>query len=80
MAPYERYREATDLAFLTRHMWSRLLSTAGNWFLWDFSCYGNKVFQSAFIISSPARVRLPAFHQCHVSVMSCESAPLLWCL
>ena len=32
----------------------RLLATAGSWFLWDFSFYGNKVFQSAFIqILSP---------------------------
>ena len=33
----------------------RLLATCGCWFLWDFSFYGNKVFQSAFIkILSPA--------------------------
>ena len=33
----------------------RLLATAGCWFLWDFSFYGNKVFQSAFIkILSPS--------------------------
>lgn len=32
----------------------RLFATAGSWFLWDFSFYGNKVFQSAFInILSP---------------------------
>ena len=32
----------------------RLLATAGTWFLWDFSFYGNKVFQSSFIaILSP---------------------------
>ena len=28
----------------------RLLATAGSWFLWDFSFYGNKVFQSQFIM------------------------------
>ncbi|KAK9842394.1 hypothetical protein WJX84_005508, partial [Apatococcus fuscideae] len=28
---------------------SRLLATCGTWFLWDFSFYGNKVFQSTFI-------------------------------
>ena len=32
----------------------RLLATAGCWFLWDFSFYGNKIFQSTFIkILSP---------------------------
>jgi MFS family permease len=36
------------------HYWPRLLATAGSWFLWDFSFYGNKVFQSQFIaIISP---------------------------
>ncbi|KAK9795893.1 hypothetical protein WJX73_010315 [Symbiochloris irregularis] len=31
-----------------------LLATGGSWFLWDFSFYGNKVFQSEFIaILSP---------------------------
>ena len=34
------------LFFLCR---PRLLATAGAWFLWDFSFYGNKVFQSTFI-------------------------------
>lgn len=35
-------------------MGRRLLATAGSWFLWDFSFYGNKVFQSTFIqILSP---------------------------
>jgi hypothetical protein len=30
------------------------MATAGSWFLWDFSFYGNKVFQSTFIqILSP---------------------------
>ena len=30
------------------------MATAGGWFLWDFSFYGNKVFQSTFIgILSP---------------------------
>ena len=34
--------------------WHRLLATCGGWFLWDFSFYGNKVFQSTFIaILSP---------------------------
>lgn len=33
----------------------RLLATAGAWFLWDFSFYGNKVFQSTFIkVLSPS--------------------------
>lgn len=32
----------------------RLVATCGCWFLWDFSFYGNKVFQSEFIqILSP---------------------------
>lgn len=36
------------------HFWHRLLATGGTWFLWDFSFYGNKVFQSSFIqILSP---------------------------
>lgn len=36
------------------HGMCRLLATAGSWFLWDFSFYGNKVFQSTFIqILSP---------------------------
>jgi hypothetical protein len=36
------------------HYWHRLLATAGAWFLWDFSFYGNKIFQSSFIkILSP---------------------------
>jgi len=42
---------------LTEHVSRRprLLATCGCWFLWDFSFYGNKVFQSAFIkILSPA--------------------------
>ena len=34
--------------------WHRLLTTCGGWFLWDFSFYGNKIFQSTFIgILSP---------------------------
>ena len=43
------------LGLLFKHYWPRLLATAGAWFLWDFSFYGNKVFQSAFIkVLSPA--------------------------
>ncbi|CAL8468731.1 g8271 [Coccomyxa elongata] len=43
-----------NLGLLFKMFWSRLLATAGSWFLWDFSFYGNKVFQSAFIqILSP---------------------------
>ncbi|BDA43280.1 probable inorganic phosphate transporter 1-3 [Coccomyxa sp. Obi] len=42
------------IALLFKVFWSRLLATAGSWFLWDFSFYGNKVFQSTFIqILSP---------------------------
>ena len=43
-----------DFSLLCYHFWHRLLATGGTWFLWDFSFYGNKVFQSAFIaILSP---------------------------
>ena len=42
------------LSLLERRYWHRLVATAGGWFLWDFSFYGNKVFQSTFIgILSP---------------------------
>ncbi|KAK9914956.1 hypothetical protein WJX75_002900 [Coccomyxa subellipsoidea] len=43
-----------NIGLLFKMYWSRLFATAGSWFLWDFSFYGNKVFQSAFInILSP---------------------------
>lgn len=43
-----------DFTALFANYWPRLLATAGSWFLWDFSFYGNKVFQSQFIaILSP---------------------------
>jgi MFS family permease len=43
-----------DTALLFKHYWHRLFATCGGWFLWDFSFYGNKVFQSTFIgILSP---------------------------
>ena len=38
-----------DVKYLSSFYWSRLLSTAGNWFFWDFGFYGNKIFQSEFI-------------------------------
>ena len=38
-----------DVKYLLTHNWSRLVSTAGCWFFWDFGFYGNKVFQSEFI-------------------------------
>lgn len=39
---------------LVSRYWHRLVATCGGWFLWDFSFYGNKVFQSTFIaILSP---------------------------
>lgn len=45
----------------------RLMATAGCWFLWDFSFYGNKVFQSTFIkILSPAGAGQSAFLQHHL--------------
>lgn len=38
----------------------RLLATCGAWFLWDFSFYGNKVFQSTFIaVLSPSGAGQP---------------------
>jgi MFS family permease len=43
-----------DMALLFKWYWHRLVATCGTWFLWDFSFYGNKVFQSTFIaILSP---------------------------
>lgn len=45
---------AADMGLLFKWYWHRLVATAGGWFLWDFSFYGNKVFQSTFIaILSP---------------------------
>ena len=38
-----------DVKYLSKFYWSRLLSTAGCWFFWDFGFYGNKIFQSEFI-------------------------------
>ncbi|DBA96631.1 TPA: hypothetical protein ACH3X1_015490 [Trebouxia sp. C0004] len=47
--------ESRNMGLLMKHYWPRLMATCGCWFLWDFSFYGNKVFQSAFIkILSPA--------------------------
>lgn len=43
------------MGLLFKHYWPRILATAGAWFLWDFSFYGNKVFQSTFIkVLSPS--------------------------
>ena len=41
--------KAKDVKYLSTFYWSRLLSTAGCWFFWDFGFYGNKIFQSEFI-------------------------------
>lgn len=42
------------MLLLACRYWHRLVATCGGWFLWDFSFYGNKVFQSTFIgILSP---------------------------
>ena len=41
--------KAKDIAYLSSFYWSRMVATAGCWFFWDFSFYGNRVFQSAFI-------------------------------
>ena len=43
--------KAHDMVYLGTVYWSRLASTAGCWFFWDFSFYGNRDFQSAFISS-----------------------------
>ena len=34
---------------LVRHYWSRLVGTAGGWFLWDVVFYGNRLFQGSII-------------------------------
>ena len=50
-------KKAKDISYLLSTYWGRLLSTCGCWFFWDFSFYGNKVFQSEFItILSPVRI------------------------
>lgn len=47
--------EPRHMGLLFKHYWPRLLATCGAWFLWDFSFYGNKVFQSTFIkVLSPS--------------------------
>ncbi|KAL3156851.1 hypothetical protein ABBQ38_001120 [Trebouxia sp. C0009 RCD-2024] len=47
--------ESRNMGLLFKHYWPRLLATCGAWFLWDFSFYGNKVFQSTFIaVLSPS--------------------------
>ena len=46
----------------------RLLATGGAWFLWDFSFYGNKVFQSAFIkVLSPSGAGVDSLLFCVIS-------------
>ena len=42
-------QKAQDVRHLATHYWSRMIATAGGWFCWDFSFYGNRVFQTAFI-------------------------------
>lgn len=35
---------------LVKHYWHRLFGTASAWFLWDVAFYGNKLFQTSFIL------------------------------
>ena len=42
-------QKAGDVRYLATHYWSRIVATAGGWFFWDFSFYGNRVFQTTFV-------------------------------
>ena len=42
-------QKAGDVRYLATYYWHRLVATAGGWFFWDFSFYGNRVFQTTFV-------------------------------
>jgi MFS family permease len=41
----------TPTQLLVRHYGLRLVGTAGSWLLWDIAFYGNKLFQSTFLLA-----------------------------
>lgn len=58
-----------------RTYWHRLAGCAGSWFIWDFSFYGNKLFQGRLIeIMSPGATVLEVCHLCLSSLVMLPSA------
>jgi len=45
------HRTIMETKLLLRHYGMRLFGTSMTWFLWDVAFYGNKLFQSAFILA-----------------------------
>mmetsp|Transcript_9845 Transcript_9845/g.21328 ORF Transcript_9845/g.21328 Transcript_9845/m.21328 type:complete len:630 (+) Transcript_9845:157-2046(+) len=43
--------KASELMLLVRHYGVRLFGTSVTWLLWDIAYYGNKLFQSSFLIA-----------------------------
>jgi hypothetical protein len=45
------HQDFTEIRLLMKHFGFRLLGTCTSWFLWDVAFYGNKLFQSSFILA-----------------------------
>lgn len=45
------YEDFAELRLLMKHFGFRLFGTCMSWFLWDVAFYGNKLFQSSFIVA-----------------------------
>ena len=50
-----------EFQVMSKFYWHRLVGTAGAWFFWDVSFYGNKV---RFSPCPPLRVKHAAHHAC----------------
>ncbi|KAL3810595.1 hypothetical protein ACHAXA_002459, partial [Cyclostephanos tholiformis] len=53
-----------ETMLLLRHYGVLLLGTSTTWLMWDISYYGNKLFQSSFIVALTGRMRVcsPSLH------------------
>jgi hypothetical protein len=74
-----------------RSYWGKLMGTAGGWFLFDITFYGNSLFQPTVLHEArgrhppplpPPRRRTtstPPQHHPHMEVEPCPDPPLHWC-
>jgi len=46
-----RKQQSSEVMLLLRHYGVRLFGTSATWLLWDIAYYGNKLFQSSFLIA-----------------------------
>lgn len=51
LSPESSDTRSSHVSLLWRNYWHRILGSSLSWLLWDVAFYGNKLFQSAFLIS-----------------------------